>query len=1088
MKQYFSLVCLALTSLLATSQSTETHYFNSADYSKMKASGTLPAGNVIELLDPATKYEVIKKEGEFAPETRAGERAGGCGCYIPADASYTLAMGPNDDGSTGVIALPFTFCLYGTNYTSLYINNNGNVSFGTSYGTYSASGFPSAGFVMVAPFWADVDTRPDATHGTVKYKIYPNAIYVNWEGVGYYSMMADKLNTFSLILSDGTDTTIGVGNNVAFCYQDMQWTTGAASSGVGGFGGVPATVGANKGDGTSYLQFGRFDHAGTDYDGPVATTDGISWLDYQSFKFSTCVTTSNVEPVFIDFSPDLANLSFDCGTGDTIKVCATGDTLIMSAQVFDANVSDVVTMSLASTSPYTIISNTPGNPATISWSFVATAASAGFNTFTVTATDNGVPALSANATVQIFVDTTGTGAFTTTIGGDTLICPGETTTLNVPAIFDTYEWIDGSNTETSGSITAEGDYWVTLSNNSCYKTISQHVYELTPPEPVALGNMSLCMTPTTTLNSQDPWVTYNWTLNGGFVSNADTAFITAPGTVVLTVTDTNGCIGDSAYTIVSGPTLDVTGPSFICSAVGTINLLATPNVGGGTFLWNTGDTDSLQNCSVTGMYVCTYTDLTGCVASDSQFVDVATSPDIYISTTDSIGCSGETLTLTVAGITGGGSILWSTGATTTSISVTSGTSYSVTVDNSGCIDTDNIPVIFSNPAVNITGPSSVCSPGTINLVATATLPGSYSWSNGDLDSIANAATTGSYTVTFTDQYGCTATDMQAVTIITTPNITITTSDSVVCVGDVITLTVSGVTGGGAITWTPGGATTSSITVTSGTSASVSVNNSGCIDSDFIPLVFNANPVVNITGLTSTCANVPISITANITSGSGSILWSTGDATASITPTSTGTYSVTVTDGNGCEGTDAQLITIYPVPVASFTFAPPSPYSPPSIPVDIDYSSTSTISSGSIVGYQWNINDTAAGNTSDITHTYNHYGLNNVTLVVVSDHGCVDSISQPYEVAPVLLIPNIFTPSSSPGYNDMFEVQSLWYFSPATLKVFDRWGVLVFQSDNYQNTWDGTKDGNPVAEGVYYYELILNDGRVFPGYVHVARTE
>ncbi|HYG51622.1 MAG TPA: nidogen-like domain-containing protein [Flavobacteriales bacterium] len=1084
MKQYLAFIGFIALVFFSKAQSAETHYFNSFDYSVLKAKGELPAGNVIEFIDPAATQKA--RDERSGSTTKAGERAGECGCYIEPDASYTLAMAPNDDGSTGLIALPFTFCLYGTNYTSLYINNNGNVSFGSPYGTYSASGFPTTSFVMVAPFWADVDTRPDATHGTVEYKIYPNAIYVNWVDVGYYSMHIDKKCTFQLILSDGTDTTVGVGNNVAFCYKDMQWTTGDASSGVGGFGGVPATVGANKGDGLSYLQFGRFDHAGTDYDGPVLTTDGVSWLDYQSFKFSTCVTTSNVEPVFIDFSPDLANLSFDCGTGDTIKVCATGDTLYMSAQVFDANVSDIVTMSLSSSSPYTIVGNTPGNPATLSWYFVATAASAGFNTFTITATDNGTPALSATATVQIFVDTTGTGAFTTTIGGDTLICPGETTTLNVPAIFDTYEWFDGSATEISGDITTEGDYWVTLSNNSCYKTISQHVYELTPPEPVALGNMSLCMTPTTTLTSQDPWVTYNWTLNGGFVSNADTAYITAPGTLVFTVTDTNGCTGDTTYTIVSGPTLDVTGPSFICSALGSLDLLATPNTPGGTFLWNTGDTDSLQNCTVTGMYTCTYTDLSGCMASDSQYVDVAISPDIYISTTDSIACSGDTLTLTVSGITGGGSILWSNGATTTTIYIVSGTSYSVTVDNSGCTDTDNIPVIFSAPAVSITSPDlEVCSPNSVTLIATATLPGSYSWSNGDSDSITTTGVTGPLTVTFTDQYSCTASDMQTASILVTPSITITTSDSVVCAGENIVLTVSGTTGGGDILWS-NGATTGSITVTSGTFYSVTVDNSGCTDTDVIPVVFNPNPVVNIVGPSSTCANVPIAITANITSGSGTVLWSTGETTSSITPAMSGTYSVTVTDANGCTGTDSQTETIYPVPVASFTFAPPSPYSPPAIPVDIDFSSTSSISSGSIVGYFWDVNDTAAGITPNITHSFNHYGVHTVTLIVTSDQGCVDSVTLPYEVAPVLLIPNIFTPSSSPGYNDVFEIRSLWYFSPATLKIFNRWGTLVYESDSYQNNWDGTKDGTPVAEGVYYYELILVDGRIFPGYVHVSR--
>lgn len=202
------------------------------EYQKLKESGTLPPGNhTIVLSPPSTKNYIPKKQ-----ENRGADRGTSCGCYIEPDGSYTVAMAPNDDGSTGLINLPFTFCLYGDNYTSLYINNNGNVSFGAPYGTFSSNPFPDPTYVMVAPFWGDVDTR--GGFGQVVYRIYPNAIYVNWEEVGYYSIHGDLLNTFQLILSDGTDPLVGLGNNVAFCYQDMQWTTGDASQGVGGFGGI----------------------------------------------------------------------------------------------------------------------------------------------------------------------------------------------------------------------------------------------------------------------------------------------------------------------------------------------------------------------------------------------------------------------------------------------------------------------------------------------------------------------------------------------------------------------------------------------------------------------------------------------------------------------------------------------------------------------------------------------------------------------------------------------------------------------------------------------------------------------------------
>ncbi len=65
----------------------------------------------------------------------------------------------NDDGSTNLIPLGFSFCFYGTTYTDCYINNNGNISFGSPYSTFSSNPFPDPGFEMIAPFWGDVDTR-----------------------------------------------------------------------------------------------------------------------------------------------------------------------------------------------------------------------------------------------------------------------------------------------------------------------------------------------------------------------------------------------------------------------------------------------------------------------------------------------------------------------------------------------------------------------------------------------------------------------------------------------------------------------------------------------------------------------------------------------------------------------------------------------------------------------------------------------------------------------------------------------------------------------------------------------------------------
>lgn len=209
-----------------------------------------------------------------------------CNCWIERDGSWNVVPfngstnGPpeyrNDDGSTAPFAIPFNFCFYGSNYNSIYINNNGSVSFDGPFTAFIADSFPSPNFKMISPFWGDVDTR-GLLSGIVYYKLTSTALIIQWDHVGYYNTQDNLLNTFQLILTDGSDPILDAGKNVSFCYQDMQWTTGSASGGAGGFGGTPATVGANLGDGISSIQIGRFDQPGSTYNGPYGGGAGIDF-------------------------------------------------------------------------------------------------------------------------------------------------------------------------------------------------------------------------------------------------------------------------------------------------------------------------------------------------------------------------------------------------------------------------------------------------------------------------------------------------------------------------------------------------------------------------------------------------------------------------------------------------------------------------------------------------------------------------------------------------------------------------------------------------------------------------------------------
>jgi hypothetical protein len=256
------------------------------------------------------------KDDAFYPPAGPNEPRGTCSgnalsLLYPFDrnntATWTLAEPRNDDGSSALINLGWTFQFYGTNYTSCYINNNGNITFGAPYSPYIPTGFPSASVPpMIAPFWADVDTRNLAT-GQVWYKIIdsnngglPDTLIVTWDNVGYFNQHADLLDTFQLVITNFTNPQLPAGANVCFEYDNMCWTTGDIN-GSGGFTNPPsptignATVGINRGNGTDYFQIGRFGENNASYDGPFGGADGVSYLDQKRFCFNTA--TGNVPPI-----------------------------------------------------------------------------------------------------------------------------------------------------------------------------------------------------------------------------------------------------------------------------------------------------------------------------------------------------------------------------------------------------------------------------------------------------------------------------------------------------------------------------------------------------------------------------------------------------------------------------------------------------------------------------------------------------------------------------------------------------------------------------------------------------------------------
>lgn len=363
-------------------------------------------------LNPAARY--VFADTSFHPAASAervvlpvSAQSITCNCLVPLDSTFQVvpfAFGTppdyrNDDGSTPPMAIPFQFDFYGTLYDSIYINNNGNISFGSSYGSFTADSFPSSYYSMIAPFWADVDTRGSGS-GLVYYKIIPSHVIIRWDSVGYYSNHFDKRNTFQLIITNGLDSILPPNTNVGFCYGDMQWTTGDASNGVNGFGGVASTTGVNKGDSISYFQVTRSVDSTSAFDGPYGADDGVSWLDEMGINFNTSIV-GNIPPLVMN---NVICDTIDVYTGDTLRVTAIDsiefDFYSMTPEAGQTVTTTITTNAPAAALTYVQTVNTPTGKVHHCL-FDARNLPPGSFWITATATDNGTPALTTTSTVYI---------------------------------------------------------------------------------------------------------------------------------------------------------------------------------------------------------------------------------------------------------------------------------------------------------------------------------------------------------------------------------------------------------------------------------------------------------------------------------------------------------------------------------------------------------------------------------------------------------------------------------------------------------------------------------------------------------------
>jgi gliding motility-associated-like protein len=312
-----------------------------------------------------------------------------------------------------------------------------------------------------------------------------------------------------------------------------------------------------------------------------------------------------------------------------------------------------------------------------------------------------------------------------------------------------------------------------------------------------------------------------------------------------------------------------------------------------------------------------------------------------------------------------------------------------------------------------------------------------------------------------------------------PDLSISGTDSI-CVGDNCNLTATVLNQVAPLTyqWSNGLPNLSGVNVSPPATQNynlVVIDGNGCSDTaDFVVNVQNL-PIINFNQTdTAECGKLDYTFNVLTTPTDVAYAWDFGDGSTStdVSPTHNysiaGTYtpSVTVTSTLGCVSSLSMpdLITVHPIPQIDFNVTP-------SILFD-DFSQVEfSNSSVGAVNYIWNFGDASdTSHSENPIHFYPDSGTYVITLIGESDKGCIDSTSEVllHVINTYAFVPSCFTPNND-GKNDVFKLYTVNVFD-FHFQLLDRWGRVLFETDNPQGEWDGTYQGSYVQEGVYVYKM------------------
>ncbi len=625
------------------------------------------------------------------------------------------------------------------------------------------------------------------------------------------------------------------------------------------------------------------------------------------------------------------------------------------------------------------------------------------------------------------------------LGNDTSLCAGQPITLNAGNPGFLFHWSTGSATQTISPSTS-GEYVVTVTDShGCNTADSVHVSFVAYPV-VSLGNdTTVCAGQNVLLNAGNAGSTYVWST--GAITQSIT--VNSAGSYSVTATNSGICSGTGSrvITTIPLPVVNLGNDTALCAGMPITLNAGNPGL---SFHWSNNANTETINPTTTNNYSVTVTDPNNCKGIDSIQVTFVPYPVVNLGR-DTPLCAGNTIVLNA---TNPGDVYnWSTGASTQTISVNTAGTFSVTVSDQMCNDTDTIVItIVPLPIVNIGDDTTLCAGQPMSLDA-GNPACTYLWSNDQTTQIIFPVYTGNYSVTVSNWDKCKNSDTAHVTFIPYPHINFG-PDRNICSN--ATLLLYGGNPATSYLWSDG-STNSTFLVTTGGLYYVQTTNQMCVSRDSIILTTIIAPTVDLGPDIKICYGQDTSLNAQ--NVGLSYLWSTGENTQSIKITTSGNYWVQVTR-EGCSSYDTANVLIDKqiiVNVGPDTFICPGDY-------------MIITPSDKYIGYSWQ-----PGNEVSSSITISQPGTYIVTIKDSAD--CYGSGSRyVQEFCPsTLYVPNAFNPDGSSLLNKIFlaygeRIQSF------QMVIFDRWGENLFESTDISQGWDGTYLGTLCPQGTYIYRI------------------